>query len=124
MRWGSARRTGASGARRGWKFGARRKVKYGCCAAGMCACVEGGASGQPSACSRSADPDDDVDARFPCCVRMWEGSVGGAHISGRGERPHLVHPRACTGCDDGGRGAHVEGVVPVSTGTDDIDDPS
>ena len=29
--------------------GARRTLKYGCCDAAMCACVEGGESGQPSA---------------------------------------------------------------------------
>ena len=53
-------------------MGARRKLKYGCWDAEMCACVEGGESGQPIAWRRSTDPEDEVDVRFSC----WGGEVG------------------------------------------------
>ena len=66
VRCGSALRMGAMGARSGWYLGARKKLKYGYGDAGMCARVEGGESGWPSAWRRSADPEGEVDAQFPC----------------------------------------------------------
>lgn len=66
VRKGSALRCGATCANAGWKCGAKRKVNG---VRGMCAAPAVGAGkAQPSAWRRSADPEDEVEARPPCCA--------------------------------------------------------
>jgi len=66
VRNGRDLRCGAMRARAGWYCGARMNVK-GMRAMGIAVCGSGAVKRQPSDWRRSADPEDEVCARLPCC---------------------------------------------------------
>jgi len=72
----------------------------------------GAGNAQPSAWRRSADPEEDVDARLPCCYfvvylrGLIKSEPGGAHLDYSG---------ASTRSDDSSCCTYIEGVVPVSS---------
>jgi hypothetical protein len=86
---------------------------------GVGATARGGTKAHPRDWRRSAEPEDEVDARFPCYTRGW---VKNEQAEWGSSSLYLDHTNAGACCDDGGGGADVESVVCIPASADDIDD--
>ena len=88
----------------------------GMLANGMGVSGVGAVNTHPSDCSRSAEPEDDVEARLPCyntssthCIHEYKSGS------------HLDHSRTSPSSDDCSSRAHVEGVVPIPACAHNVD---
>lgn len=76
----------------------------------------GGVNMQPRDCRRSAEPEEDVDARLPCyrfAIKTFEHSV-------MRKLAHFYYSCAGSSSDNGSSSTNIECVMAVPTGPDDV----